>query len=147
MTPAIVLTDNPSAADREAVVKGLIAFNNAVIGPSGWRPLAVLVKDPATGQTLGGLTGATFHGWLFVEVLWLPEALRRGGIGSRLIRQAEDEATRRGCCGVLLDTYSFQARGFYEKLGYRVFGTLDDAPPGYQRFYLQKRLADLTRGD
>jgi GNAT superfamily N-acetyltransferase len=140
MTPDIVLTDSPSAADREAVLKGLIRFNEAAAGPINWRPLAVLVKDPATGQTLGGLTGGSFHGWLFIELFWLPEALRRGGLGTRLIRQAEDEAARRGCLGVWLDTYSFQARGFYEKLGYRLFGTLDDAPPGHQRFYLQKRL-------
>jgi GNAT superfamily N-acetyltransferase len=137
----IVLTESPSAADREAVLKGLLAFNDAATGPTGWRPLAVLVKDPATGQTLGGLTGASFHGWLFIELLWLPEPLRRAGLGARLMRQAEAEATRRGCLGVWLDTYSFQARGFYEKLGYTLFGTLDDAPPGHQRFYLQKRLS------
>lgn len=140
MTPDIVLTDSPTEAERDAILHGLIRFNNAVIGPSGFRPLAVLVKDPKTGKTLGGLSGASFHGWLFVELLWLPEALRRGGIGSQLIRRAEAEATRRGCRGVLLDTYDFQARPFYEKHGYQVFGTLDDAPPGHQRFYLAKRL-------
>jgi len=144
MIPDIVLTDSPSAADREAVLQGLVAFNAAVAGPSGFRPLAVLVKDPATGQTLGGLTGASYHGWLFIELFWLPEPLRRGGLGTRLIREAEAEAARRGCRGVWLDTYSFQARGFYEKLGYTLFGTLDDALPGHQRFYLHKRLT-VTR--
>jgi len=142
MTPEIVLTDNPSAADREAVLYGLIEFNEAATGLSGWQPLAVLLKDPATGRTLGGLTGASFHGWLFIELFWLPEGLRRGGLGTRLIRQAEAEAARRGCRGVWLDTYNFQARGFYEKLGYRLFGTLDDMPPGGQRLYLQKRLTE-----
>ena len=143
MTPEIVLTDSPSAADREAVLNGLIEFNEAATGPSGWQPLAVLVRDPATGRTLGGLTGASFHGWLFVELFWLPEALRRGGLGTRLIRRAEAEAARRGCRGVWLDTYSFQARGFYEKLGYSLFGTLDDMPPSHQRLYLQKRLPPI----
>jgi GNAT superfamily N-acetyltransferase len=145
MTPEIVLTDSPSASDREAVLKGLMVFNDAVIGPSGWQPLGVLVKDPTTGRTLGGLTGASYHGWLFIELFWLPEELRRGGLGTRLIRRAEQEAARRGCRGVWLDTYSFQARGFYEKLGYTLFGTLDDAPPGHQRFYLHKRLTPVNR--
>ena len=143
----IVLTDTPSSEDRAAVLKGLIAFNEAHAGPHAWQSLAVLVRDPATGRTQGGLCGASFAGWLFVELLWLPEALRRGGIGTRLMRAAEAEATRRFCRGVWLDTYSFQARGFYEKLGYTLFGTLDDCPPGFQRFYLYKRLAPPAAAD
>jgi GNAT superfamily N-acetyltransferase len=140
MDPEIVLTDAPSPEDRAAVLKGLITFNEAHAGPSDWRALAVLARDPATGRTLGGLCGGSYAGWLFVELLWLPEALRHGGVGTRLMRAAEAEAARRGCLGVWLDTYSFQARGFYEKLGYALFGTLDDCPPGFQRFYLFKRL-------
>jgi GNAT superfamily N-acetyltransferase len=141
MTPDIVLTDAPSVEDRAAVLNGLIQFNEAHAGPHGWHPLAVLVRDSATGRTVGGLAGASFHGWLFIELLWLPDHLRSAGLGTRLIRQAEAEASRRGCRGIWLDTYSFQARGFYEKLGYTQFGMLDDCPPGHQRFYLAKRLA------
>lgn len=136
--PDIVLTDAPSAAEREAVLRGLIAFNTAHVGPSGHRPLAVLVKQQ--GATVGGLVGATLHGWCFVEWLYLPETLRGAGIGTTLIRRAEDEARRRGCIGIFLDTFDFQARGFYEKLGYAVFATQEDYPVGHQRFFLQKRL-------
>jgi len=64
--------------------------------------------------------------------------MRGAGLGRRLIKQAEEEAVRRGCRGVWLDTFSWQARGFYEKLGYSVFGTIDDYPPGHQRFFLKK---------
>src|SRR5262245_59810312 len=124
--PDIVLTDSPSAAEREAVLRGLIAFNTAHVGPHGHRPLAVLVKQE--GAVVGGLVGATVHGWCFVEWLYLPEDLRRGGIGTTLMRRAEAEARRRGCIGVFLDTFDFQARGFYEKLGYTVFATQDDYP-------------------
>ncbi|HUA56830.1 MAG TPA: GNAT family N-acetyltransferase [Candidatus Sulfotelmatobacter sp.] len=147
MVPDIVLTDAPSLDDRTTVLKGLVAFNEAHAGPSDWRALAVLARDPATGRTLGGLCGGSYAGWLFVELLWLPETLRRGGIGTRLMRAAEAEAARRGCCGVWLDTYSFQARGFYERLGYTLFGTLDNCPPGFQRFYLCKRLAGAAAAD
>jgi ribosomal protein S18 acetylase RimI-like enzyme len=55
-----------------------------------------------------------------------------------MLLQAEQEAKARGCRGVWLDTYSFQARGFYERLGYAVFGTLDDYPPGQSRIFLHK---------
>jgi GNAT superfamily N-acetyltransferase len=54
--------------------------------------------------------------------------------------EAEAEALRRGCHAASLDTYSFQARGFYERLGYSVFGIIDDCPPGHSRIYLIKRL-------
>jgi GNAT superfamily N-acetyltransferase len=140
MTADIVLTDAPSPAEREAVLKGLIGFNTAHVGPSGHRPLAVLVKQ--RGAVVGGLVGASLHGWCFIEWLYLPETLRRGGLGTTLMRRAEDEARRRQCIGIFLDTFDFQARGFYEKLGYLVFATQDDYPPGHQRYFLQKRLGD-----
>jgi GNAT superfamily N-acetyltransferase len=138
MTPEITLTDAPSPAEREAVLKGLVAFNTTHVGPSGYRPLAVLVKE--RGAVTGGLVGATLHGWCFIEWLYLPEGLRGAGVGTTLMRRAEDEACRRGCVGVFLDTFDFQARGFYEKLGYAVFGTQNDYPVGHRRFFLQKRL-------
>lgn len=75
---------------------------------------------------------------LHVDLLFLPESLRRDGIGRRLMNDAEGEAIRRGCRGAWLDTYSFQARGFYERLGYTTFGTIDDYPPGHSRIFLKK---------
>jgi ribosomal protein S18 acetylase RimI-like enzyme len=78
---------------------------------------------------------------LHVDLLFLPESLRRIGIGRQLMSDAEGEAIRRGCRGAWLDTYSFQARGFYERLGYTVFGTIEDYPPGYSRFFLKKTFA------
>ena len=56
------------------------------------------------------------------------------------MRTAEEVARERGCAGIWLDTFSFQARGFYEKLGYTVFGRIDDYPPGQSRFWLRKHL-------
>jgi GNAT superfamily N-acetyltransferase len=103
------------------------------------RPLAVLLQDPA-GADIGGLWGRTARGWLHMDTPFVPDALRGAGLGSRLVRMAEAEAERRGNRGAWLDTFSFQARGFYERLGYSVFGTLEDYPPGHRRHYLCKRL-------
>jgi ribosomal protein S18 acetylase RimI-like enzyme len=60
---------------------------------------------------------------------------------SALMREAEAVARENGCTGIWLDTFSFQAPGFYEKLGYTVFGTLADYPPGHSRFFLHKTLS------
>jgi hypothetical protein len=48
---------------------------------------------------------------------------------------------RRGCHHALLDTFDFQAREFYEKLGYAVFGSLDDFPRAHVRLFMKKALA------
>ena len=70
----------------------------------------------------------------------LPENLRGNGLGSELTQKVEEETVRRGCIGALLETYSFQARGFYERLGYEVYGTVEDFPQRHRLFAMQKRL-------
>jgi GNAT superfamily N-acetyltransferase len=139
VAPEIMVTDTPGQAAYDAILTGIVAYNESQAGPSGHRPLAVLVKDE-DGKVLGGLWGTTGWQWLFVHLLWLPQTLRGDGLGRDLMHRAEAEAVMRGCSNVWLDTYSFQARGFYEKLGYTAFGTLEDYPPGHCRYFLQKRL-------
>lgn len=139
MPPVITLTDKPEPAVATAMVDLLLAFNNAA---SGWRydhrMLVISVADPANQQVLGGLWGSTSYGYLHVDMLYLPELLRGQGLGSRLMRMAEEEARRRGSRGCYLESFDFQARGFFEKLGYQVFGTLEEHPPGHSRFFLKK---------
>ena len=108
--------------------------------PSAARPYVIVLRREAEEPALGGLAGTFFYDWFCVELVLVPETLRGQGWGSRLLRHAEDEAVRRGCIGIWLDTYGFQARGFYEKHGYDVFGLLDDHPRGSQRAFLRKML-------
>jgi GNAT superfamily N-acetyltransferase len=68
------------------------------------------------------------------------DRFRGAGHGSALIEAAEQLARERDCIGVNLDTFEYQARPFYEKLGYTVFGTLEGYPPGYRQFFLAKPL-------
>ena len=136
--PDLIVDNDPSDADRLALVTALRAYNDTQAPPLDQQPVAILIRQD--GVTTGGLSGRTGYGWLFVEYLVVPDALRGTGVGSRLMRTAEQIARDRGCSGIWLDTFSFQARGFYEKLGFAVFGTIDDYPPGHQRFFLSKRL-------
>jgi ribosomal protein S18 acetylase RimI-like enzyme len=98
----------------------------------------VFVRE--NGRILAGLYGATYWDWLHIKLLWVDKSLRGQGIGQRLMQMAEAEAVQRGCHAALVDTHSFQAEGFYARLGYEVFGRLEDFPLGHQRIYLQKRL-------
>ena len=141
MTPKITMTDTPEAHIKQSIGSPLSRFNEAQSGrPDDYRRLALLVSDPVTGEIIGGLWGETMYSYLHVELLFVPEALRRIGVGRQLMSQAEREAIRRGCHGVWLYTFSFQARGFYERLGYTVFATIADHPPGHSRFFLKKAL-------
>lgn len=134
----IVFKRDPERADVDAVLAPLIAHADKAIGqPSAPRPIAFLIKDDS-GAVVGGLSGRMLFDWLFVELLVVPEALRGSGIGKKLMQQAEDFARAEGLAGMWLDTFSFQARPFYEKLGFSVFGTLDNHPRGGQRYFLAK---------
>lgn len=136
---AVCLADAPDENLRRAIQEPLLAYNQALAGPSGHRTLAVAVRDPA-GALSGGLWGATAHGWLYIQMLLVPETARGQGLGRALMQTAEREALRRGCRHAWVDT-QFGARAFYEGLGYTVFGELPDYPAGFQRSFLKKDLA------
>ena len=125
----------------EAVVTGGLAdYNRETFGRVDTRPLDVLVRDPETGEIVGGILGRSSFGMFFLDLFYLPEQLRRGGLGSRLIAQAEEEARRRGCTAAFVITVTFQAPGFYEKHGYRRFGEIACPPDGATRIFLSKPL-------
>src|SRR5262245_33330187 len=132
VTPSIAMIETPTDYMKSAIARPLALFNEEQSGCSlDYDPLVILVSHPETGEVLGGLWGETMYSYLHVELLFIPEPLRHVGIGSGLMRQAESEAIQRGCRGAWLDTFSFQARGFYERLGYTVFGSIADCPPGH----------------
>ena len=136
----IHLETEPRAAEAHVLSQILRDFNREQAGDSGLQELTVLLRD-AEGQVVGGLSGAMYRGWLFVKNLAVQEAFRGQRYGSRLLQAAEAEALGRGCRHAWLDTFSFQARPFYEKHGYTVFGTLEDYPPGHSRYFLRKVLS------
>jgi len=136
----IGIEEQPDPADVRAIQAGLEAYNQAHAEPVNYRPLYLFVRDGA-GALVGGLLGATYWGWLYVDILWLAGAARGQGYGSQLLEQTEREALARGCHGAHLDTMDFQALPFYERHGYSVYGTLDDLPRGHTRYFLRKVLA------
>lgn len=129
----IVFEAEPHADTRAAILDGLIAYNadktEHRFGPP--QTVALALKDPDTGKSVGGLTARVSYSRMFVELLFIPESLRGQGLGEKLIEEAETVARKMGCTGIWLDTFSFQAPGFYKKLGFIEFGALPDYPPGF----------------
>ena len=139
MTYRIEHNPNPDPSDVERLRASLSRYNRSKIPDRGYLPVHLTLLDERNGLA-GGLSGYVAYGWLFVDTLWIAETARSRGFGRELMQQAEEIARTHGAHYAWLDTFSFQARGFYEKLGYRVFAELEDFPPGHSRYFLRKEL-------
>lgn len=124
-----------------AIGAALIGCNSAQV-PEFPPPFTIglVLRHPGTGAVEGGLTARISFNRMFVEMLVVPERLRGQGVGRQLMDEAEQQARAHRCTGIWLDTFSFQAPGFYEKLGFSVFGEIPDYPPGHSRIFLHKPL-------
>jgi GNAT superfamily N-acetyltransferase len=138
MAYQLISLDDPTPEDREAIVAPLRVYNRDNGPPTERLPVAIVLQDEG-GQTIGGLWGSTMFDWLHVDLLVVPESMRGQDVGAALMRKAEAIARERGCVGAWLDTFAFQARGFYERIGYSVFGEIPDHPVNSARYFLSKR--------
>jgi GNAT superfamily N-acetyltransferase len=140
----LTVTDAPDDRAQATIRAGLSDYNLGQAGYRDARPLAVLVTNPDTQEVIGGLLGRTSMGLLFIDLFFLPESRRRHGMGSRVIRAAEDEAVRRGCSRAVLFTVTLQAPGFYERQGYQALGRIECDPPGHTRICMTKKLGSAS---
>lgn len=139
----MAIEETPDPRDVQAIEGGLSAYNRAHAGDDDYQRLTIFLRAPDR-TVVGGLLGDIYWGWLHVDILWIAERLRRQGHGQALLAAAEGEAVRRGCRYAHLDTMGFQARPFYERHGYIVFGALHDIPAGsgHSRYFMRKTLAE-----
>lgn len=102
-------------------------------------PLVLAILN-GNEEIIGGLLGKHLRGWLRVDMVWVAEELRGMGYGTKLMQRSKEVAKAQGCRSIHLETYSFQAPNFYQRLVYEVFGTLDDYPDGETKYYFKKHL-------
>jgi len=141
MAAILSLSGEPEPEAAQIVEDGLNAFNDAYVGYADRAPLTVMARDADTGAILGGIVAHTSLGLLFVDLVYLPDVLRGHDLGSRMMAMVEEEARRRGCRSGVVYTISFQAPGFYQRLGWEVFGEVPCDPPGTSRVFLRKQFA------
>ncbi len=124
----------------EAIRNALIAYNHEMSGGTDFENLQLLLRDPE-GEVVGGLLAWTVWSWMHIDSLWVHDGHRQQGWGTQLLREAEAEAIKRGCVLAEVDTFNFQAKAFYEKAGYEIFGTLTGIGGGrIERYYFRKEL-------
>ena len=138
-SPRIVEEKRRARAIDRRIRNGLIAYNASKVGAPKYRRLVLSARD-AKGRIIGGLAGELYWNALYVELLWLKEGARKAGLGRRLMQEAERRARRAGKELIYLNTYSFQAPGFYRKLGFRRIGSILGYPRGETRIFLVKTL-------
>ena len=136
----ITFNEDPPDEDLQALRDGYQAFTEAQIGKEDRREIAFFIRD-GQGSVIGGVEGCySNYGWLWIGLLWVSEELRGKGYGVKLMASIEEEAKRNGCTNAYLNSFSFQGVEFYKKIGYRVFGEMEDFPPGHSVCSLTKRL-------
>jgi GNAT superfamily N-acetyltransferase len=145
----ICRTPEELKASQDAEMAVLEGLGNNIIEHLGnvdlGRPLKIFIRN-RSDEVVGGVIANCFGGWVYISLLWIEKSLRNLGYGSRLMQLVEAEALRYGCQYAHLDTYSFEARPFYERLGYELFTTLEDYPKGHCKYFLKKRLAGPGTG-
>jgi len=136
----LLVTDMPSASQRDSVLSALRVFAAGAVGRPDDRGYGVLVREGAEGDVVGGLIAYSRWQEFFIDLIALPEHLRGQGLGARLLGMAEVEARARGCGLMWLDSYAFQSNGFYERHGFEVFAKFDGPAPIYPRVFYKKGL-------
>lgn len=114
-------------------------FNVQQTGIGGGEFLGIVVRAEG-GDMVAGLAGATWGGTCEIGQVWVEPDHRGKGLGRRLMEQAEEEVRRRGCSQIVLATHSFQAPGFYKKLGFKEAGRINDYPLGHAKLWMRKSL-------
>lgn len=142
MTQNVIVISDRAEPELESVLgKGLDEFNMQMAGLSDRRPLSVIVRDSVSNDVLGGAVGRTSLGLAFLDLFYLPDALRGSGLGTKVLEAFEAEAYQRGCSSAVLYTISFQAPGFYEKNGWIRFGEIASEREGISRVFMTKKLS------
>jgi len=138
-TTHVRIETHPTVEDVRFLEDRLYDYGVEQTGVDDGQWLAIFLRDDQ--QTIqAGLKGWTWCGSCYIQTVWVHHTLRGQGIGTQLLQAAEQEARRRGCQQMILTSYSFQAPGFYQKLGFEVFAVLDEHPRGHRDYYLHKWL-------
>jgi len=134
----IEVLNHPDKLIFEKLVDGVRSYNFEHMGDETSSALSVISRDES-GRIVGGVSGRTIYNQFLIEVAWVSQEFRRSGLGQSLMQRAEKEAKARGCLAAQVDTLSFQAPGFYQKLGFEIVGKVTGVENSPDRFFLAKR--------
>ena len=130
----------PADEDLEILKSGLTQYNESHTGPVFYEKISSFVKNES-GIVMGGILGEINWNWMHIQGLWIDDTIRKGDWGSKLLANLEQYALSKGISNIRLETTTFQALDFYLKLGYSIFGELQNMPSGHTSYFLQKQIS------
>jgi GNAT superfamily N-acetyltransferase len=139
----IEVRDELPPTEGAIVDAGLDAYNVAAAPLGDVRPLSSFARLPS-GELVGGAVGRTWGRCCEIRQLWVAEAHRGRGLGTSLVNALEGRAVERGCHTFYLETWTFQARRFYETLGYEVRLAIEGHAPGVAKFVMMREHAPTS---
>lgn len=135
----LVVEDEPDPRDLALLEDRLAAAAVAAVGVGEEREFGIFARDDE-GNVVAGASGTTWGGCAQVHTVWVEESLRGRGVAHALLAEVDAVARRRGCRLVMGLTYDALMVGFYEKLGYRTVGVIEDCPAGTTTRWYRKDL-------
>lgn len=130
--------------DRDFIRQKVVEHNRSSLPEQEENPYgntSFMARDEE-GEIIGGITGTYFWQHMHIDFLWVDPAQQGSGIAAKLMARMEQYARELECRLMTVDTFSFQAPGFYRKQGFREFGVLADHPAGHSQHYFEKRLTE-----
>jgi ribosomal protein S18 acetylase RimI-like enzyme len=134
-----IVKNKVTEKDKNDIFQGLLKYNLERLEDKNPKDLGVFVEND-NNEKIAGIICDTHGKWLIIHYLWVDELQRGNNIGSKLLMKAEEEAKERGCQYSFVDTFDFQAPGFYTKHGYKEVFQLKKYPVKGVRFYYTKEL-------
>lgn len=129
----------PNAEDKQVMVNGMLAHHTNMGHPRKTDTYSILLKDKES-EVKGTIIVSFLWNGMHIDSLWVDESIRNLGWGGKLMKMVEDEAIKRHCTIAYTDTFTWQAPQFYEKLGYHIYGKLENFPEGNSLSYYAKKL-------
>ncbi|MFN8672739.1 MAG: GNAT family N-acetyltransferase [Candidatus Sericytochromatia bacterium] len=139
MPEELEIIEEHTDEDCQELSKKIVSFNERNIPNLNFQRICLLIKN-AEGEIKAGLIAVAYWDCVFLDILWVSDELRHLGYGSKLMKRFEEIVKNHNFNLIHLDTFDFQAQKFYKKLGYQVFGVLEDCPKGHKRYYMKKTI-------
>ena len=135
----VVMSGEPDPNDKQIMVDGMLAYHASKGHVRKTDQYSIVVKDE-DNKTIGCVIVSFLWSGMEIESLWVEESHRNQGLGTRLMSAVEAEGKKRGSTVAYTNTFTWQAPEFYKKIGYTLFGQLENFPQGNTLYYFSKRL-------
>ncbi|ACQ52887.1 GNAT family N-acetyltransferase [Clostridium botulinum] len=138
-----IIRESSSEEEADLIVDRIVEYNLSKVPGKQEVPLLCInrVIEDTNGEIIAGILSKMYC-WncIYIDVLWIKEQYRKDGLGTKLLKEVEKIAKEKDCHLIHLDTFDFQAKDFYIKHGYEIFGILDQCPENHKRYFMKKNI-------